>query len=239
VEPDPDGALDLTGECLVLLAASHGADSVRRRLPRGIARLPGPAVLVAVRTSGQPAGRLGRSGTGVFLASWARLGVRPLLSVICGVVGDDETRVRLEAGVGLPVVCGTLSWASDGRRIEVMWKEQGMTLRARAGRTVLPALLSTRLGQVREDGPVMFPARIRGLARAAAATIDVAEEVDLGWLAGRHRGALLSAGHLVMRPARQPVGLLSSLRAPALGAGQVGRSSAARTVRRPDVSIPG
>ena len=73
--------------------------------------------------------------------------------------------------------------------------------------------------QRRSDGPVVLPRRLWALARAAKVTIDVADplsvrEADVGWLAGSHRGLVLSAARVVASMARHPAGMLSSLRAP-------------------------
>jgi len=111
----------------------------------------------------------------------------------------------------------------------------------RTGHFGFPALFVLRLAQGRADGPIMVPAKIAGLARTGRATVEAAQDGPLALLNGPHRGVVMATARLVTRPARQPVGLLSSLRAPVLGPGPVGRTASrsaeavpATTASRPD-----
>ena len=59
--------------------------------------------------------------------------------------------------------------------------------------------------------------RMAGVAEAIAGgdlREDVPEDDPLGWLAGAHRGVVIRYARLVLRPARRPTGLFSTLRAP-------------------------
>lgn len=220
---DAEKGMLLQGEALAILARPGVAQKVA--LPESVSPLPGPALLFAVRAAGPDGNVLGPQGLGLFLARSAHVGIRPALSVVFGVVGDTQTCLRLRSALGLPLETGTLSWKEEGRDRELQWAEGDFTVKLRGGHAGLPAVFMVRLAQRRADGRIMVPARITGLAKAGRALVDAGEDGPLTAFRGRHRGFGMATARLVTRPARQPVGLLSSLRAPVLGPGPVGRTA--------------
>jgi hypothetical protein len=223
VTSDIDKGMVLQGETLAVLVRSGAARDLD--LPAEVGGRPGPAFLVVVRTAPAEYELLGRGGLGLFLARPARIGVRPALSVVFGVVADEQTCLRLRSGLGLPLEVGTLSWCEDERRRELQWKEGDLSVAVRAGHLGFPVMYTGRLAQCRADGPIIVPTRLSGLARTGKAVVETGGDAPLSCIRGRHRGATLATARLVTRGARQPVGVLSSLRAPVLGPGPVGRGA--------------
>lgn len=220
---DTDNGMVLQGETLAVLVPSRAARKVE--LPAEVGGRVGPTLLIAVRTAPSEHELLGRGGLGLFLARPARIGVRPALSVVFGVVADDQACVRLRSGLGLPLEVGTLSWCENDGWRELRWREGEMSVGIGAGHFAFPTMYTGRLAQCRADGPVIVPTRLSGLARTGKAMVEAGEDTPLASLRGRHRGAVVATARIVTRGARQPVGLLSSLRAPVLGPGPVGRGT--------------
>jgi len=228
---DTDKGMVVQGEVLAILARPGAARKVA--LPENVSPLLGPALLFAVHAAGGDTHLLGPEGLGLFLARSAHVGVRPAFSVVFGVVGDAQTCLRLRSALGLPLETGTLSWKEEGRDRELQWAEGDVTVKLRAGHARLPAVLMVRLAQSRADGPVVVPARVTGLAKTGRALVESGQDGPLTAFHGRHRGLVMATARLVTSPARQPVGLLSSLRAPVLGPGPVGRTAG----RPPDLEM--
>lgn len=130
------------------------------------------------------------------------------------VVDSPESRLGGILNWGFPKQLGTLSWSSEGRIRELRWEERGIVVRGEATRAVLPALVPVRALQRRTDGPVVVPGRLRGLARVARVTVEAPADDDVAPLAGDHLGVVVAGMRFVVRPARHPAGVTTSLRAP-------------------------
>lgn len=202
----------LEGEGVVgLVRAAGGQEAGQRlRLPPGLDPAPGPLLVVAARWTGSPVGDYLELAVG----QPARVGLRPGWCITTMVVDSPESRVGGRLNWGFPKELGSLAWESDAEQCSLRWAERDITVRGRPGRLVLPVLVPMRSVQRRSDGPVVVPARLRGLARLARVAIEVPEGDDLAGLAGSHRGLYVGSMRFVVRPARTPVGLTSSLRAP-------------------------
>src|SRR5947207_8235757 len=79
---------------------------------------------------------------------------------------------------------------------------------------MLPLVLPMRSLKRRADGPVVVPGRLRGVARLGTVDVAVPAGDPLVALAGYHHGVLMDGMRLLLRPARRPAGLVSTLRAP-------------------------
>lgn len=182
------------------------------RLPAGLSRLPGPALVMAVRYAASPVGPY----VELAVAEPARLGLRVGMCVTAMVVTSPDSRVGGIVNWGFPKELGTLAWAPVGDGIELTWKERDVRVTSRPyGRRALPALVPMRTLQRRADGPVVVPGRVRGWARVARVSVSVADDTDpLAVYAGAHWGVQVGGLSLRMDAARTPAGLLSSLRAP-------------------------
>lgn len=177
--------------------------------------MPGPALVFGVRYTASPVGPF----LELAVALPARLGLRPGWFVATHVVSDPAAKVGLRCNWGFPVDVGRLTWGVDGEDRVLRWEERGLMLRAVPVGPRLPVLVGVRSVQRRGDGPVLVPRRLTALARYARCSVEVpAEDEELGWLAGPHGGVALAAARLVMRPARHPLGVLSSFRAPSRAA---------------------
>lgn len=197
----------LSGESMVCLA--HAGRLLP--LPAGLHRVPGPALVAAVRYAGSPVGPYLELAIG----QPARLGPRIGWCITAMVVDSAESRTGGRASWGFPKELGTLTWDRDGDERELTWVERGITVRGRPGRVRVPMLVPVRAIQRRTDGPVIVPGRLRGLARLARLSVEVRAEDDvLRPLAGTHRGITVDGMRFVAHPARHPFGLTSSLRAP-------------------------
>jgi len=198
----------LTGSSIVGLAR---CPAVLGAVPPGVQRVPGPALVVAVRYDGSPVGPYLELAVG----EPARLGLRVGWCMTTMVVDSADSRVDGRANWGFPKEVGTLVWddAGDGAR-SLRWVERSITVTGTPARVRLPVLVPVRALQRRSDGPVVVPGRLRGLARLASVTVDAPADDALAPLTGRHRGMVVDSTRFVVRPARQPVGLTSSLRAP-------------------------
>jgi len=199
--------MSVAGESIIGLArcpAPLGA------YPRGVRRMPGLVLVAAVRFSDSEVGPYLELAIG----EPARLGSRLGWCMTTMVVDSAAARVEGRNVHGFPKELGTLVWGSDGNQRELRWSERGIAVRGVPMRFRLPLLVPVRALQRRADGPVVVPGRLRGLARLARVEVDTPEDDPLWPLAGFHRGCLVSSMHFLVRPARQPFGLTSTLRAP-------------------------
>jgi hypothetical protein len=198
----------LTGESIVGLARGRGARL--GPLPTGVARVPGPVLVVAVRYDGSPVGPYLELSVGVP----ARLGIRLGWCMTMTVVDSAAARSGGRANWGFPTELGTLVWERAGGERSLRWVERDIEVRGVPGRVRLPALVPVRAVQRRRDGPVVVPGRLRGLARVAAVTVSAPADDALASIVGRHRGVTVDSMRFLIRPARTPFGLASTLRAP-------------------------
>ena len=179
-------------------------------VPLGLVPLPGPVLLVAARYTGSPVGDYLELAVG----EPARLGARPGWCITTMVVDSPDSRVGGRLNWGFPKELGTLLWEGDARECSLRWVERGITVSGTPGRVRLPVLVPVRSLQRRTDGPVVVPGHLRGRARLARITVDMPGDDPLAHLAGPHRGVHVGSMRFVVRPARSPVGLASTLRAP-------------------------
>jgi hypothetical protein len=195
------------GESLVALALGRvelGA------VPAGVHRLPGPALVVANRFTDSPVGPYLELAVGVPV----RLGARPGWCFTTSVVDNAEARLGGRLNWGFPTELGRLVWRHDGDERELRWVDRDVCVRGVPRRLVAPFLVPLRAMQRRGDGPVVVPGRLRGMARLAEITVYAPRGDDLAGIAGRHHGAHLHGVKFVVRPARRPVGIASTLLAP-------------------------
>ncbi len=197
----------LTGESIVALARRR---EVLGPLPPELRRMPGLVLVVAVRYDGSPVGPYLELAIG----EPARLGARLGWCFTTMVVDSAESRTDGRANWGFPKDLGTLTWDRDGDMRELRWAERQVVVRGVPARLRAPMLVPVRALQRRGDGPVVVPGRLRGLARYAHVDVEVPADDVLATLGGRHRGATVDGMRLVVRPARQPIGITSTLRAP-------------------------
>jgi hypothetical protein len=187
---------------------------VRRRalapLPYGLGRLPGPVLVVGCCYTGSPVGPY----LELSVLEPARLGLRPGWCATTMVVDSPESRMGGRLNWGYPKELGSLTWLTDGDERELRWAERSIVLRGVPGRFRLPVLVPVRSLQRRDDGPVVVPGRLRGLARSARVTVSVPDGDPLASLAGSWRGATVASMRFLVKPARHPVGLTSTLLAP-------------------------
>lgn len=179
-------------------------------LPDGLRPMPGPALVFGVRYTASPVGPFFE----LAVAVPARLGLRPGLCLVADVVSEPAAKVGLRCNWGFPADVGRLTWGVDGDERVLRWEDRGLVMRAVPFGPQLPLFVGVRSVQRRGDGPVVVPRRLVALGRLGRARVEVPADDELAWLAGPHRGAVLSAARVVMRPARHPLGLLSSFRAP-------------------------
>jgi hypothetical protein len=199
----------MTGECIL---APAGHQDVAGPLPKGIASLPGPAVLVAERHATSPSGPF----TTFVLGRPARIGLRAGICFTTAAVSSTDSRLAGRHHWGFPGQMATLRWDAGLDEHVIRWEEQGIVVRARFGRAVVPVAVPFRAVQVRDDGPVVVPGRLRGRARRGRLTIEV-EGPGQAVLTGSHRAVHLAGLRLVLDPARTPRGALGTLLAPAPG----------------------
>jgi hypothetical protein len=199
----------LQGESLVALARCRSGVGAGA-LPAGTRRLPGPCLVVANRYVDSPVGPYLELAIG----QPARLGPRPGWCFTTMVVDNADARKGGQLNWGFPKELGRLLWRHDGDERELRWVERDLCVRGVPGRLVLPFLVPMRSLQRRADGPVVVPARLRGRARTASVVVYAPQDDPLSGLAGTHRGLHLSSMKYVVRPARHPVGIASTLLAP-------------------------
>lgn len=205
----------LRGEAVI--ATARGSGDRRRRssyeaLPAGLAPLGGPTVIVLERYEDSPAGPF----VALSVGRPARIGLRP---GICFTVMAVDNHDRLTAGRlnwGFPGEIGTLTWdASSGDRTVVRWVERGLSVEVwQHRRLVVPGVVPVRALQRRADGPVVVPTRYWGRLHPARISVVVPDDDPLQPVSGEHGGIWVKGLRGVVRPARHPRGLLSSLPAP-------------------------
>lgn len=199
----------LGGESLVAVVRPRRRRSLAP-LPYGIGRLPGPVLVVGCCYTGSPVGPY----LELSVLQPARLGLRPGWCTTTMVVDSAEARMGGRLNWGFPKELGSLTWHTDGPERELRWAERNLVLRGRPGRLWLPFLAPVRSLQRRDDGPVVVPGRLRGRARMASVALTVPSEDPLAPLAGSWPGATVSSMRFLVKPARHPVGVASSLLAP-------------------------
>lgn len=200
----------LGGESMVAVVRGRALRASGPGLPYGLARLPGPALIVASCFTESPVGPY----LELAVLEPARLGLRPGWCTTTMVVDSAESRLGGRLNWGYPKELGSLTWLVDGPERELRWAERSIVVRARPGRLGLPFLVPVRSLQRRDDGPVVVPGRLRGRCRAARVSVTVPDGDALSSLRGSWRGASVSSLRFIVRPARHPVGLASTLLAP-------------------------
>ena len=205
-ERTPVAPWALRGESLVGLVAGRRQGG----LPWGLEPIPGPSLVVALCYTGSPVGTY----LELVVGQPARLGMRPGWCITTMVVDSPESRRGGQLNWGFPKEVGHLVWSSDGPDRELRWADRDIVVRGRVGRVPLPFLVPVRTLQRRGDGPVVVPGRLRGRASPTWVDVEAPAGDPLGTLAGHHPGLHVAGLRLVIHPARQPVGLASSLRAP-------------------------
>ncbi|HET9444071.1 MAG TPA: acetoacetate decarboxylase family protein, partial [Acidimicrobiales bacterium] len=210
----PHAPWRLQGE--IMLGWVRAPAALRSLLPEGVRFLPGPAALVAAHYTDSPVGPY----LELSLAVPARLGLRPGLSVVLQLLSSTEARTGYRHNWGLPATVGQLSWLVDGEARVLRCRRPDLEVRGIPGRPPIPAVVPIRSLQRRADGPVVLPRRLVALVRPARMEVTVDQvggdgsDVDLGFLAGSHPGLMMATARISAHPARHPIGLLSSLRAP-------------------------
>ncbi|MCU1375344.1 MAG: hypothetical protein JWO68_2630 [Actinomycetia bacterium] len=197
----------LTGESLMALARCPTPPGP---LPAGMAKLPGPALVIANRYTDSPVGPY----LELALGCPARLGARPGWCFTTVVVDHADARMGGRLNWGFPKELGKLLWRHDGDERELRWVDRDICVRGTPTKFVLPLLVPMRALQRRADGPVVVPARLRGKGRIASVNVYVPQDDPLVALAGTHRGVHVAGMRFTVRPARHPVGFASTLLAP-------------------------
>jgi len=190
-----------------------GLATVRPRpaeLPDGLCGLPGPCTFTANRFDDSPVGPYREFA----VAQPARLGARAGMCVTTMAVTSVDARLGGRVNWGFPKELGTLVWLDEGDRRVLRWEERDIVVRATPTGPPLPVLCPLRALQRRADGLVSVRGLLRGRGRVARIEVDVPADDPLAGLAGRHLGLMVSGMRLVMHPARRPVGLAATLRAP-------------------------
>jgi hypothetical protein len=197
----------LGGESLLALA------SVKQPLgdvPEGLHRVPGPCSITAARYDESPVGPYRELAIG----QPAHLGARLGLCITTMVVTSVDSRLGGRVNWGFPKEMGTLVWLDEGEDRVLRWEERDIVVRASPVGPPLPVLLPLRALQRRADGLVSIRGHTRGRGRVAHVEVEVPADDPLAGLAGRHRGLMIAGMRLVMNPARRPIGLTATLRAP-------------------------
>lgn len=197
----------LSGESIIGLAR---CPQTLGPMPPGVRRMPGPVLVAGFRYTGSPVGPY----LELVVGEPARLGARLGWCMSTMVVDSPDARTGGRANWGFPKELGSLAWDGDGSARELRWAERGVVVRGEPTTFRLPMMVPVRALQHRSDGPVLVPGRLRGLARLARVTVETAPDDALAPLAGRHPGCTVDSVRFIVRPARQPFGLTSSLRAP-------------------------
>lgn len=199
--------MQLTGESIIGLACCRARLGA---MPAGVRRLPGPVLIAAVQYSDSDVGPYLELAIG----EPARLGARLGWCMTTMVVDSADARSKGRTAHGFPKELGTLVWDVDGDERELRWSEREIVVRGVASAFRLPVLVPVRALQRRDDGPVVVPGRLRGIARLARVELGAPDDDALAPLAGNHRGVMVAGMRFVIRPARSPFGLTSTLRAP-------------------------
>ena len=197
----------LGGECILTMASPPAA---LRELPEGLKRLPGPWQVVASRYDDSPVGPYRELAVG----EPARLGARLGVCITTMAVTSVDSRLGGRVNWGFPKELGTLVWLDEGDDKVLRWEEREIVVRATPLGPPLPVLLPLRALQRRADGLVSVRGYARGRGRVARVEVSVPDDDPLAGLAGRHKGLTVSGMRLVVNPARRPVGLTATLRAP-------------------------
>ena len=197
----------LGGESLLALAS---VKEPLGDLPEGLRRVPGPCSITAARYDDSPVGPYRELAVG----QPAHLGARLGLCITTMVVTSVDSRLGGRMNWGFPKEMGTLVWLDEGDDRVLRWEERDIVLRASPVGPPLPVLLPLRALQRRADGLVSIRGHARGRGRMAHVDVEVPADDPLAGLAGRHRGLLIAGMRLVVNPARRPVGLTATLRAP-------------------------
>ena len=179
-------------------------------LPDGLRRMPGPCAMTAARYDDSPVGPYRELAVG----QPARLGARLGLCITTMAVTSVDSRLGGRVNWGFPKELGTLVWYDEGDGRVLRWEERDIVVRATPVGPPLPVLLPLRALQRRSDGLVLVLGHARGRGRVAKVEVSVPEDDLLAGLAGRHRGLIVAGMRLVVSPARRPVGLTATLRAP-------------------------
>ncbi len=179
-------------------------------LPDGLGRVPGPCTFTANRFDDSPVGPYRELAVG----QPARLGARVGMSMTTMVVTSVDARLGGRVNWGFPKQLGTLVWLDEGDDRVMRWEERDIVVRATPSGPPLPVLCPLRALQRRADGLVSVHGLLRGRGRVARIEVDVPADDPLAGLAGSHLGLMVSGMRLVVQPARRPVGLAATLRAP-------------------------
>jgi hypothetical protein len=197
----------LGGESLVAVVARGGRVG---GLPEGLQRLPGPCSISGTRFDQSPVGPYRELAVG----QPARLGARLGMCMTTMVVTSVDSRLGGRVNWGFPKELGTLVWLDEGDDRILRWEERDIVLRASPSGPPLPVRLPLRSLQRRADGLVSVRGHARGRGRVARIEVDIPADDPLAPLSGHHKGLMVAGMRLVMHPARRPVGLAATLRAP-------------------------
>jgi len=172
--------------------------------------VPGPCTIIAARYDDSPVGPYRELAVG----EPARLAARLGLCITTMAVTSVDSRLGGRVNWGFPKELGTLVWLDEGDSRVLRWEERNIVVRATPVGPPLPVLLPLRALQRRADGLVSVRGHAKGHGRAARVEIEVPDDDPLAGLAGHHRGLVIAGLRLVMSPARRPVGLTATFRAP-------------------------
>lgn len=179
-------------------------------LPDGLRPMPGPCTVTAARYDDSPVGPYRE----LAVAEPARLGARLGVCITTMAVTSVDSRLGGRVNWGFPKELGTLVWLDEGEDRIMRWEERGIVIRATPVGPPLPVLMPLRALQRRADGLVSVRGHARGRGRLARIDMTIPEDDALAGLAGRHHGLMVAGMRLVVNPARRPVGLTATLRAP-------------------------
>lgn len=196
----------LTGESIIGLARCPAPLGT---MPAGVRRVPGPVLVAAVHYAASEWGPYLELAIG----EPARLGARLGWCISTMVVDSAASRAEGRTTHGFPKELGTLTWDVDGDVRELRWSERQIVVRGVSSSLRLPVLVPVRALQRRDDGPVVVPGRLRGLARLARVEVATPDDDPLWPLTGFHRGVTIAGMRFAIRPARKPFGITSTLRA--------------------------
>ena len=201
------GSWALLGEAVV------GFSSRPRRLvglPRGIHRMPGPAVILAEKFLDSPVGPY----LSLSIGEPARIGAHVGIYFGTSVVDNSHARRAGRQYWGYPHELGALRWISEGAQRGIAWDERGIEVRAEVLGRPMPFLVPVRTMQRRSDGPVVIPGRMRAMARRSRVSFASPEDDPFAVINGFHRGVALSGLIVRRNGARRPLGLFSTLNVP-------------------------
>lgn len=185
----------LRGEGLVALAR---LGDMPAPLPSGVAQLPGPGLLSAVRYTDSTVGPF----LELAVAVPARVGGRPGWARTLVVVDRPNVRTAIKAQWGLPVMVGSLRWIARNDERELVWEERDLVVRGRGRGPILPWLAWQPTFLERHHEPVIASGRMRGTLKLARVHVHVFPGDELAPLAGSHPGAVLRGLQHRRGPAR-------------------------------------